>query len=377
MKGRTMNADDHISAGLDRDARAVEFRLPERLDAAAMEIFAGDVKAFLAAHKIRQVELGRWIHRSDTVISAFLNCNYTGNVEEIAGKIAAVLNTVARKKRQAPRERYVSTGTAKRIGTLITEVQAFGEDEGRIGLVIGDSGHGKSVCLRAYAAADKNSVYAQFDDCMGVLQLFGELARAVKVKSTGTLPAVAERLIDAVRDRHLLVMIDEASSMSPKLLNRLRQVLVVKGGCSLILAGNADLLHTIRDKSRRANTESMDQFNSRLMSILNLDELAGDPDDPLYTADDVRRLYEYGGIKLSRDAVDALRRLMMMPGSGRLRTAGVIVAALHMSAMIRERGIIDAAAILSAAVELALPVCDWLPTICKEARLADQAVAVG
>jgi hypothetical protein len=113
------------------------------------------------------------------------------------------------------------------------------------------------------------------------------------------------------------------------------------------------------------------------MSVLNLDELAADPDDPLYTAEDVRRLYEYGGIKLTRDAVDALRRLLAMPRSGRLRTAGVIVAALHMAAVIAERGVIDAEAILSAAVELALPICEMLPVVCRDARGVMQTAAVG
>jgi len=180
-----------------------------------------------------------------------------------------------------------------------------------------------------------------------------------------------------VKDRHLLIMIDEASGMDARLLNRLRQVLVVKGGCPLILAGNGDLLHTIRSRTGVAGAESLDQFNSRLMSVLNLDELAADPDDPLYTAEDVRRLYEYGGIKLTRDAVDALRRLLAMPRSGRLRTAGVIVAALHMAAVIAERGVIDAEAILSAAVELALPICEMLPVVCRDACGVMQTAAVG
>ncbi|MBE0535005.1 MAG: AAA family ATPase [Phycisphaerae bacterium] len=366
-----------VQDALEQDARRVEFVVSEKMDATAMQTFVADVKAFIGENNITQAQLAKWINNHHVVVSQFLSGKYEGNLVNIAGKIAGVLNTLARKKRQAPREKHVPTGTAKRIGTLIAEVQAFGDSEGRIGLVIGDSGHGKSCCLRAYAAADRNSVYVQYDDCMSGKELFAELARAARVKSTGSLAAVTERLILAVKDRHLLVMIDEASSMGPRLLNRLRQVLVAKAGCSLILGANAELLHTVRNTSRGAGAESLDQFNSRLMSILTLDELAADPDDPLYTADDVRRLYEYGGIKLSRDATDALRRLLSMPKSGRLRTAGVIIAALHMSSRIAERGVIDAAAILAAAVELALPIADWLPTVCREARREMQTAAVG
>ena len=369
--------DRDIQRGLEADARAVEFRVSEKMDAAAMESFVADVKAFLAAHKITQAQLAKWINNHHVVVSQFLSGKYEGDLEKIAAKIAGVLNTVARKKRQAGREGYIETGTAKRIGTLITEVQAFGDEEGMIGLVVGDSGHGKSVCLRAYAAANKNSVYVAYDDCMRTLQLFAELARRLKVNAAGSLAELAARLVAAVKDRHLLIMIDEASGMDARLLNRLRQVLVVKGGCPLILAGNGDLLHTIRSRTGVAGAESLDQFNSRLMSVLNLDELAADPDDPLYTAEDVRRLYEYGGIKLTRDAVDALRRLLAMPRSGRLRTAGVIVAALHMAAVIAERGVIDAEAILSAAVELALPICEMLPVVCRDACGVMQTAAVG
>ncbi len=363
----------HIQHGLSVDAARIEFRY----DAEHWSRFSEEVRAFLAEHKITQSELARWMHVSDGVVSQFLRGTYAADMAPVGAKMAGVLNTVARQKRRAPVEKYVPTGVAKRIGTLIAECQAFSDVEGRIGLVIGDSGHGKTCCLRAAAEANKNIVYVQYDCCMTQLSLFAAIARAVRVRSNGTLAVLAERLIDALKDRRLLLIIDEASGVSVGLLDRLRQVLVVKSRCSLILGGNAQLLQTIRSAGRGAGAESMDQFNGRLMGVLHLDELAADPDDPLYTFEDVRRLYEYGGIKLSRDGADALRRLMLLPGSGRLRTAGVIVAALHMSAVIRRRGVIDADAILAGAVELGLPIGEWLPMICKEARLVDQAVAVG
>jgi hypothetical protein len=98
------------------------------------------------------------------------------------------------------------------------------------------------------------------------------------------------------------------------------------------------------------------------MSVLNLDELASERDGGLYTPDDIRKLYEHGGIRL--------RHICKTPKSGRLRMCSNIIAALYTANVVRERGYIDAAFIISAIQQLQLPVQARLPLAVVDATIA-------
>jgi len=168
-------------------------------------------------------------------------------------------------------------------------------------------------------------------------------------------------------------MLDEASSLSVKQLNLLRQIIVTKSRCPLILAGNRHLLDTVMQPNPRRGYESLDQFTSRLLQILDLDVLAANKDGGLYTVDDIRKLYEYGGKRLASDAVTTFRKIAKTPQSGRLWTCSQIVAALHISSLtVENKNTIDAELILFAIKDLDLPVKVRLPVAIKDAGDQEQ-----
>jgi hypothetical protein len=123
----------------------------------------------------------------------------------------------------------------------------------------------------------------------------------------------------------------------------------------------------VMEPTTKRGHESLDQVRSRLMMVLDLDELASDTGGGLYTAKDVRNLYEFGGITLTSDAVRKLQDICRTPQSGRLRTCSHIIAALHTAGIIEERGCIDSEVIVSAVSQLRLPIAAWLPLALTEA----------
>jgi len=299
---------------------------------------------------------------SRSTMSLFLKGDYKGDCKGLAAKLHDIMESVARRERTPHTEEFVRTAVAKRIFTVIAETDAFStEQEGKIGIIIGDGGHGKSHCLRAYGETNRNTVYVELDDAMTSTLIFAELAKKLGLDASGSRASVTRRLIDNLQNRHIIIMLDEASLLSVRELNLLRQILVIKSRCPLILAGNRDLLNTVMQPTTKRGCESLDQFTSRLMCILDLDQVAGETDGGLYTAEDIRRLYEYGGIRLTTDAVKALCKISRTPRSGRLRTCGHIIAACHMAAEVQQRRSIDAATIVAAIDELRLPVRVWLP----------------
>jgi DNA transposition AAA+ family ATPase len=201
--------------------------------------------------------------------------------------------------------------------------------------------------------------------------IFKEIALALKVNCYGVTSDVTGRIVASLRCRNLIVILDEASGLSVEQLNSLRQIIAVKGRCPLILAGNRQLLKTVMERATRREAASLEQFTSRLVGVLNLDELGADKGGGLYTVEDIRKLYEYGGIRLTGDAVDTLRRICRTAKSGRLRTCSVIIRALHTAGV----GHIDTGFILAAIEQLQLPVRAWLPVVTRDVASEEETVS--
>jgi len=355
--------NESLQSNFDADARQIDVFVPDVSDPAAMAAWTEMLRNFIVENDFSQRKVADWIGYSSSVVSSVLAGTYTGDLRAVVEKLTGLMNNIARRQRRA-KSGFVSTTTAQRIKTLIVQTVALSCDEGAIGLIIGDSGHGKSVCLQQFAVTDKNTLYVELDSTMRIHEIFAAIAGQLRGVSTeGTLPALSARLAEELGKRHVAIFLDECSSFRMADLDKLRQVLCVKARCPLILAGNDDLLKTIQDYSGRRGYASLDQFYSRLTAVLNLDELAGiDGGDGLYTPEDIRALYEYGGIRLTADAVDTLGRICKTPKSGRLRTCSRIIQALLTSPVIGA-GSVDGFIIRSAIQQLGLPIADRLPVI--------------
>jgi len=365
-----MKIDDEIQQGLASDARLISERIPMDLTKQKAAEVADSLKQFMAERNLTQAKIASMLDIGETKLNQILNGKYPSlkGINEFANKAVNLINSVTRRERRVRNKPYIETTVAKAIGTLITQTEAFMDDEGKIGLIVGDAGHGKSHCMRQYADANKNTIYVELDDAMTSTLMFAEIAESLGIDSSGSLAGITRGLIEHLQNRHIIVMLDEASGLSVAQLNQLRQIIVVKARCPLILAGNRHLLKTVMQPTTRRGFESLDQFTSRLMCILDLDRLAGQKDGGgLYTVEDIRKLYEYGGIRLTADAIKTLRMICRTEWSGRLRTCSHIIAALHISPLVERNKQIDSELILAAIERLDLPVKVRLPLYIREA----------
>jgi DNA transposition AAA+ family ATPase len=350
-----------ILSGLQSDAMLRAVQVPDKPTQRDLDRVRESLRAYKANNGLSWSKIAVRVGLSRSTMSEFLGGRYKGNVRKVAVKIAGLLNSAERKGRRTKYAGYVETTVAKWIGMLVTQAEAFSAQEGKIGLIIGDGGHGKSLCLREYVEANKNAVYIELDDTMTSAGLFREIAAGIKIPASGSLATLTRRLILNLKSRHTIIILDEASGLSVKQLNQLRQIVAVKSRCPLILAGNGQLLQTMMQPATQRGHESLDQVRSRLMGVLNLDMIASDGDGGLYTAKEIRWLYEFGGISLTDDAVKMLQDICRTPQAGRLRTCSHIIAALRTSSVVEQRGCIDAALIRRAIEQLRLPIAAWLP----------------
>jgi DNA transposition AAA+ family ATPase len=356
----------NIQKTLEQNARVIKERIPEQTGEAEVADVIAHMRNFMAERNFRHTTVARMLGVNTSTFSKFLTGRYKGNLAKLVNKVINWMNSITRKEERIKPKPFIETEIARCIATLIVLTEAFSEEEGRIALIIGDSGHGKSICLKQYAEANKNTFYLQLDATMHSSRIFSEIAKGLQIASSGSLSEITRHLVENLRPRNIIIMLDEASNLTVKQLNQLRQIIVIKARCPLILAGNADLLRTVIQPMTKHGYESLDQFTSRLMGILNLDELASHKGGGLYTSEDVRKLYEYGGIRLTSGAIDTLKKICMTPRSGRLRTCSHIIAALHTSSVLDQRGWVDAALIIAAIEQLNLPIKIWLPLITED-----------
>lgn len=349
---------------LEQEARRIEERMPTVINDQTIEETRVNLKRFLADNKISQGMLSQRIGVSDSMVSTFLEGKYKGDNEKLVRKIINYMDTFARRQRHT-RPAFVDTRVARRVFAAIKAVESMCSDnEAKIGMIIGDAGHGKSVCLQQYAAVNANSVLVECDDTMTSTTLFAAIAREVKIDPSGAMKKLTERIKEKIRGRSLTFLLDEASGLTVRMLSQLRQVIVIQCRCPLILAGNSNLLHTTSPATmaKRGN-ESLDQFVSRLVCLLNLDEKAAEKGDDggLYSLEEIRAMYQYDGIRLTTRAIKTLQMIARSPQGGRLRTCSHAIINLHNSQKIKSKGEIDGDDIKGVIRQLGLPVGPRLP----------------
>ncbi|MCE5184555.1 MAG: AAA family ATPase [Planctomycetaceae bacterium] len=357
--------DRMLQKWMEQEARRIMVRIPKDLgNEDEVRIFREAVKKFMTDTGISQGNLAAEIGVSTTTLSLFLAGKYSGKVESVVRGLAEYINRSCRRQRRSKEPDYVNTTVAQRILQAIKVTEQFTTNsEGRICVIAGDSGGGKTKCLEQYAATNPLAVYIKLCDKMSTVALMSRIAKALKLDSDGGLKRLVDDLTEHLKTREMTIICDEAAGLDVGRLNLLRQV-ISESGCTLVLAGNAHLLKTIYGSSATRGNESLDQFRSRMLTVVNLDELASQApgDGGVFTVDDVRKLYS-SGLKLSGDAEGLLLSIARSPQSGRLRTCSVIVGSINTSRQARDGRIseITADLILSTIRQLGLCVLPYLP----------------
>lgn len=359
----------NIQKGLAQDARWITEGTP--MDHKNVNDVIESLAAYLKATNTSQKRFAEAIGVSPAVVNQLLKMSYTGDVEKVCKQVRDyIAREEHRQRTNYGRPRHVTTTVVEAIRDLLASTENVSDTEGAIGLVIGEAGHGKSVCLSLYAETHTAVVYVVLDKAMGSTAMWSAIAAAIKgvvhnrkIDTTGTRANVTRSIIAALANRRITILLDEASHLTVAQLDEIRQILTVQCRCPVILSGNANLKNTIYQDTNGRGRESLDQFTSRMIACVDLDVLAsrGEGDGGIHTESDIRRLFQYNGVKLSSDGVRALRKICRSQRSGRLRTCSRIITALHAGGIVNSKGEIDASLIRQTIEDLCLPVRVWLP----------------
>jgi DNA transposition AAA+ family ATPase len=191
--------------------------------------------------RISQSKAAQAMGYSAGVVSAYKNHTYNGNVKILEERIDAWLKREARRlaRIEVP---TAETATMEQVRMAVTMAQ----DDADIAVIIGEAGTGKTTALRQYAKESHSALLIDVDPSFSKVVLMNEIARALGVENKGGMNAVIDRVIEALKDRDAVLIIDEADYLSDSSLELVRRIINDKARTGVVLVGLPTLEYKIR-----------------------------------------------------------------------------------------------------------------------------------
>lgn len=282
---------------------------------------------------ISRSAVGRSIGISTTVISQVLNGNYLGNWQQITIDLDLWLEQQLKRDESGKPGEFVWTGVALEIQAVANVASTL---KG-IGLLFGpqSSGMGKSTALRAIAASKPGAVVvtlAKVDSSAAGMLHAIETALEIHTSGGGGARGRFKRIKERLAGTSRMLLIDQIHTLChashDKPLFTLTDLFDATGAPQL-WCGTSDLLAYL-NRGQAHGEDSLAQIRRRICIARDLCERTrpgdGGDGEPLYTEDEIRRVFARGKMRLSPCAMRYLSQLANTPDSGALGTAANLLA---------------------------------------------------
>lgn len=275
---------------------------------------AGDAKRWMRERRFSATTISRklGVGYSPSVLSQFLNGLYRGDCERVARAMNELMERDAGAQQTPRPDGFVETEAAKRmLVTIRTAIQTRS-----VGEVIGPAGVGKTMTARCAATIYTGSIYLRvLETTRSPYGLLADLSRAVNIPGRGNMTMRLRQIIEHLKGTDRPLLVDEAHKLRPAALEILRDVHDASE-VPLILFGTKDLRDNLSDTGMFYG-----QFTSRIVARCDVTEMALHPKHPrpLFTIDEIRKVFEGSKVKLTGDGAKFLTELACVPGLGGLR----------------------------------------------------------
>lgn len=282
----------------------------------------------------------------------------------------------ARQKAVKLQGKFVQT----RVATHINSVARLVIENHTMGLVFGPTGIGKTRCAQAlyqtYVGSILLTVRFGAYHPKGLTTL---LAQALGVRTVSVINESAkhltqlERVLNKLEDTNRLIIVDEGHKLNDGALELLREIHDATR-CPVLLLATKDL----HDRIVRSATPDAGQIRSRFDIDWPLtqghDMHAGGK--PLFTIEEIRKLYQQTPIRLSADGANYLKDIANTLGYGSLRRCGILL--INAARRARKRnGIAEDKDVTVTADDLAFVETKMRPDVSEQQAIKDRRQAAG
>lgn len=207
------------------------------------------VRERMSKKGVSGADLAREAGKSSATISGFLNGKYRGDNESVAAALSTWLESSIAGDSLPESPSYIETPTAEKIAAVLTYAQMTG----RICLVYGHSGVGKTEAIKAFARTGNNVWHITASKSRSnELETMYEIALAAGLKDAPYRRGMLSRYLRC----HLtgtggLIVVDEADWLSYEAIEELR-ILQEECGIGLVMAGNHQVYDRLTGGGKRA-----------------------------------------------------------------------------------------------------------------------------
>jgi len=206
------------------------------------QILAARLETYCQKYHISNNKAAAGIGYTPSVLSQWKKGDYKGDTTAVDAKVAAWLD-LQEARDEAGTVPHVELRRTDRIKTAIR----IAHEEKFIGLVLGNSGAGKSYAIDEYVAQNPaTAISVKCDPTMGLSTVVAALARSLGLDTKGRLAEISDRLVAELRRRDMVVVFDEADYLSDSVMEWARIVINDKGGSALVLSGQPRIEHRIK-----------------------------------------------------------------------------------------------------------------------------------
>lgn len=230
-----------------------------------MPIDDREMAAWMVAHKnetgLSWKLIGDRSGMSSGMLHSFVAGNYRGNVETVAKRVFQYRQKVESQSRQMVTKLtepgYIATPTGDRVLELLQEAQS-----GRIVAAGMGPGTGKTKAAKHFKGSMGGTTWlVTLRETTGTVHsMIHEIHRVMKLSAKGYGQAAAAEVLDHIRGKDGVLIIDEANHATLKMLEELR-AWHDETGVGLALFGNDELIRTIQSGP---NAHALARLESRI-----------------------------------------------------------------------------------------------------------------
>jgi DNA transposition AAA+ family ATPase len=321
-----------------RSDRTTESITQEEIDAVLAK-----VKEYLKATGITQNRVAKIIMYKPSTLSQVLKGTYGADVRPVIVALDRWLERQVNADAIPEVDSFVWTAVAERV--LLGARQAIAmSDAGmdtRISLVWGDPGCGKTKALQAVAEKFDGILITCGVEVSSPRAILEKIAVALGLPLTHFTRILFAAVVEKLRGTGKLIIVDEIHSLletrDDSAFHTLRR-LSDEAGVPQLWSATCDLIEQLR--VRETKREPLGQIVSRIGSQFHLtaglgsNGVDGGKGEPLYTVEEILKIYGRNELRLTRDAARFLARLCTNRRHGLLRAC----TALVMNATLLNRG---------------------------------------
>ncbi len=191
-----------------------------------------------------QSAIARELGVSAAAISSFLSGSYKAP-HTLIPKIEALLSNAESKSLAPKAPGFALTGISKRVMDAIEYCHL----QGKIGVIYGDAGIGKTMAIREYVRENPMSIYITISPAFATMSGVNDLlSEAVGVREKNSRRIYME-LISRLKDSGRVIIIDEAQHLTKKTLEHLRSI-ADESGVGVCLVGNEEVYTRLKGSGK-------------------------------------------------------------------------------------------------------------------------------